>query len=298
MSNKTLTLEESYAYCTRLAKSHYENFPVGCLVPRHLRPHVHAIYAFARHADDFADEGYLRSNSVNTKQPLSPESRLEALENWEQELIHRDQSTNPVFIALNQTIFEYQLPESLFIDLISAFKQDVVQSRYATFNELIDYSSRSANPIGRLVLHLHHQATTEALEASDKICTALQITNFWQDVSIDILKDRIYLPLDELQHYNISERQILTQTAPLPSYKALLQFQVDRAYKLFEEGRPLIKMLPWPLNFEIALTWHGGRRILEKIEAIDYNTLYHRPKLRKIDIPLLLTRALKQILVS
>ncbi len=298
MSNKKPTLEESYAYCTRLAKSHYENFPVGRLVPHHLRPHVHAIYAFARHADDFADEGYLRSDSVNINQPLSPESRLEALENWEQELRYRDQSTNPVFIALNQTILEYQLPESLFIDLIYAFKQDVIQSRYATFDDVIDYSSRSANPIGRLVLHLHHQATPEALAASDKICTALQITNFWQDVSVDILKNRIYLPLDELQRYGISERQILTQSAPLPSYKALLQFQVDRAYQLFNEGLPLIKMLPWPLNFEIALTWHGGRRILEKIEAIDYNTLNYRPKLRKTDIPLLLTRALRQILIS
>jgi squalene synthase HpnC len=292
------SLEESYAYCTRLATSHYENFPVGRLVPHHLRRHVHAIYAFARHADDFADEGYLHSNSVNTQQPLSVESRLEALENWQQELIHRDQSTHPVFIALNQTILEYQLPESLFTDLLSAFKQDVVQSRYSTFDEVIDYSSRSANPIGRLVLHLHRQASAEALAASDKICTALQITNFWQDVSIDILKDRIYLPLDDLSRFDISERQILTQTAPLPSYKALLHFQVDRAHRWFQEGLPLIQMLPWPLNFEIALTWHGGKRILEKIEAIDYNTLNYRPKLRKTDIPLLLIRALRQIFIS
>jgi phytoene synthase len=258
---------------------------------------VHAIYAFARHADDFADEGYSGNNSVNLKQPISPQSRLDALQNWEFEFIHRDQSSNPVFIALNHTIREYQLPDFLFIDLISAFKQDVVQSRYTTFNEVLDYSSRSANPIGRLVLHLHQQATPEALAASDKICTALQITNFWQDVSVDILKNRIYIPLDELSRYNVTESQILTQTAPLHSYQALIQFQVERTYTLFNEGLPLIKMLPWPLNFEIALTWHGGRRILQKIQAIDYNTLHYRPKLTKFDIPLLLTRSLRQILI-
>ncbi|MCS7063321.1 MAG: squalene synthase HpnC [Methylacidiphilales bacterium] len=295
MPSLTADLDSAYAYCTELALKHYENFPVGRLVPKSIRKHVHAIYAFARHADDMADEGYPNSFSTNFNQPTTPSARLEALDNWERELMNMDHSSHPVFIALRHTIKEFDLPITLFTDLLSAFKQDVVKNRYANFDEVLDYSARSANPIGRLVLYLHRQATPQNLEASDKICTALQITNFWQDVSVDILKDRLYLPLDELARFGISERQILTQTAPLPAYKALIQFQVTRTEQWFQEGFCLISRLPWPLNFEIALTWHGGRRILDKIIACDYNTLFHRPRLKAFDIPLLLFRALKSL---
>jgi squalene synthase HpnC len=203
-----MTVSEAYAYCTRLTRAHYENFPVGLLVPRHLGPHVHAIYAFARYADDLADEGYAEDfdfgNGVRTR--LNPEDRLHALNRWQEQLTNPHfPDPHPIFIALHATMAEYALPLSLFTDLLSAFRQDITKLRYEDYATLLDYCRRSANPIGRLVLHLHRQTKPEQLSASDSICTALQLANFWQDISVDRRKNRSYLPQDELASHGLTE---------------------------------------------------------------------------------------------
>ncbi len=184
-----MTETEAYAYCTDLARRHYENFPVGRLVPKQLAPHVHAVYAFARHADDLADEGYAEGFDFRDKelrgtvyQPTQQE-RLNALHHWEVELTGPEMpGLHPILVATRATIRALDLPVSLFTDLLSAFRQDVVKTRYKDHAEVLDYCRRSANPVGRLVLLLHGHREEEKMAASDAICTALQLANFWQDV--------------------------------------------------------------------------------------------------------------------
>ncbi|MDE1170717.1 MAG: squalene synthase HpnC [Verrucomicrobium sp.] len=290
-----MTADQAYAHCTALARSHYENFPVGRLVPKRLAPHVHAVYAFARHADDLADEGYAADHDFadgKAARRLNPEERLEALDQWERDLLRPgEEGLHPILLATRRTIQTLDLPTSLFTDLLSAFKQDVVKRRYATHAEILDYCRRSANPVGRLVLLLHGHRAPEQLEASDAICTALQLANFWQDVSVDLLKDRIYLPEEDRQAHGVSEEDLFAKRCT-PGYRALLRFQVERTHALFRLGRGLAATLPRPLRWEIELTWLGGSRILEKIETLDYDTLHTRPKLTKGDVPLLLGRLL------
>ncbi len=289
-----MTQNEAYAYCTELARRHYENFPVGRLVGAKLAPHVHAVYAFARHADDLADEGYaegfdfrdktLGEAGLATYQPTQQE-RLAALQHWEDELTGPDlPGIHPILIATRATIRELDLPVTLFTDLLSAFKQDVVKTRYANHAEILDYCRRSANPVGRLVLLLHGHREPEKMAASDAICTALQLANFWQDVSVDLLKDRIYLPADDRAAHGVTEDDLKARRYG-PAYRALLKQQADRACALFAQGRNLSRALPWPLSWEIRMTWLGGRRILDKIVALDYDTLHTRPKLTKWDVP-------------
>jgi len=291
-----MTLNEAYAHCTRLARSHYENFPVGLLVPARLARHVHAVYAFARHTDDLADEGYASAHDfgeggMKSYQP-TPEERLAALQKWEDDLLRPPaEGDSPILIAVRNTIQELDLPVGLFTDLLSAFKQDVVKTRYANYAEILDYCRRSANPIGRLVLLLHGHRDPEQLRQSDAICTALQLANFWQDVSVDLLKDRIYLPQEDRAAHGVTEEDLKAKRLT-PGYRALLQSLVERARTLFAEGKPLSHSLPLPLNWEIRLTWHGGSRILDKIAALDYDTLHTRPKLTKLDAPLLVGKTL------
>ncbi|MEZ5405792.1 MAG: squalene synthase HpnC [Verrucomicrobiia bacterium] len=279
-----MTLDEAYLQCSRQAQNHYENFPVGSrLLPQPQRKYIHAVYAFARTADDFADE---------TVQTLTVPERIALLERWENhlDLALEGKNQEPIFIALREAIEKCQLPVQLFRDLVSAFKQDVVKTRYANFDEVLDYCRRSANPVGRLVLHVFNYRDEKLHQLSDKICTGLQLANFWQDVSVDLLKDRIYLPQNDMATFQIDETQ-LKNNADTPQFRNLLKFQVDRTWQIFNEGKSLPEHLNRGLRFEIRLTWLGGTEILRKIEKINYNTYLQRPTLSKWDMLRLLPKA-------
>ena len=291
---KTPDIAEAYAECTRLAREHYENFPVGRLVPRRMRPHVHAVYAFARHADDLADEGYAGSSATRGGQDaMTPGERLAALDDWERQLLSPPGTPGLhfIFVALHETIRELNLPMSLFTDLLSAFKQDVVKRRYADFDEVLDYCRRSANPIGRLVLLLHSVREEALHRLSDHICTGLQLANFWQDVAVDLEKDRIYLPEVDRARFNVTEADLFQKKAT-PGYRDLLRFQVERTQEIFNAGEPLTRQLHGLLRVEIRLTWLGGVEILHKIRRQNFDTLTCRPKIGKMDMAALFCRAL------
>ena len=287
-------IAEAYAACTKLAREHYENFPVGRLVPKEMQPHVHAVYAFARTADDLADEGYAGSKKAEgVRDVMSPEERLAALEDWERQLLSAPGTPglNLIFVALHETIRELNLPLSLFTDLLSAFKQDVVKRRYANFAEVLDYCRRSANPVGRLVLLLHGKRDEELHVLADHICTGLQLANFWQDVGVDLEKDRMYLPQDSRENFGVTEEQLFARRED-DNYRKLLAFEVGRAQEIFNRGEPLTKKLHGLLRLEIRLTWLGGTTILRKIEAINYGTLNQRPTVGKSDMVRLFLKAL------
>ncbi|MFM8654931.1 MAG: squalene/phytoene synthase family protein, partial [Verrucomicrobiota bacterium] len=206
---------DPYEACTKLAREHYENFPVGRLVPKKIRPHVHAVYAFARVADDLADEGYAdpRLRDANSSAPTEAE-RLTVFrayrQAWQNALADQPYDTQYewIFTPLLRTKAEFNLPDSLFLDLLSAFEQDIVKRRYEDFPSVLDYCRRSANPIGRLVLLLHGHREDELAKLSDHICTALQLANFWQDVSVDLGKDRIYIPQVDLRRFDVPEADL------------------------------------------------------------------------------------------
>lgn len=282
-----ISLAEAYAYCQRMAESHYENFPVGSLlIPKPLRKHVYSIYAFARTADDFADEGY-ESGEVTGAE------RLAALDDWQQKLerCFAGQADHPIFIALAATVKELNLPIKLFSELLSAFKQDVVKRRYANFDEVLDYCTRSANPVGRLILLLFDYRDERLHRLSDHICTALQLANFWQDVSVDIAKDRIYLPQDEMASFGVTVKD-LRESRFSPQFAELLEFQVERTWQLFNQGRELPELVSGRLKYELRLTWFGGTSILKQIEALGFDTLNQRPANSTFDKLRLLARTL------
>jgi phytoene synthase len=274
-----------------MAVDHYENFPVASvLLPAPLREPVAAIYGFARSADDFADEG-----------DRSPQQRRELLAGYQAELdaIDRGEPTqHPVFLRLRPVIERFGLSLQLFRDLLDAFLQDVDQDRYRDFAELMDYCRRSADPVGRLLLHLFGHATEANLSRSDAICSALQLINHWQDVGIDAAKGangRIYLPQDEMASFGVGDSDVLRRSVGNPpgaEFKALLRFQVDRARALMLSGAPLGWNLPGRMGLEIRAIVAGGLRILDKIEAVDYDVFSRRPKLETFDWPLILWRSL------
>ena len=268
-----------------------ENFPVASiLLPARLRPAVAAIYVFARTADDFADEGNLPATE-----------RLRLLDNYRHELdrIERNEpSVHPVFHRLRPHIEEHRLPLALFRDLLDAFAQDVAKTRYASFDELMDYCRRSANPVGRLLLYLFDAATPDNLRRSDAICSALQLINHWQDVGIDAAKPvpRIYLPQDDMTRCKVSAEAVLRR-ATSADFRELMKFQVERARALMRSGARLGRDLPGPhcyrIGLEIRVIVAGGLRILDKIEAVDYDVFNRRPVLGALDWPRILTRALR-----
>ena len=274
-----------------MAVDHYENFPVASiLLPPALREPVAAIYWFARNADDFADEG-----------DLPPEERRALLAEYQAELdtIERDEPTrHPVFLRLRPVIERYQLPLQLFRDLLDAFMQDVDKDRYRDFAELIDYCRRSADPVGRLLLHLFGAATAQNLARSDAICSALQLINHWQDVGIDAAKGdrgRLYLPQDDMARFGVCADDILRRAVGSPAsadFRSLLRFQVDRARALMLSGAPLGWDLPGRIGLEIRAITAGGLRVLDKIEAVDYDVFNRRPKLEAFDWPLILWHSL------
>lgn len=265
---------------------HYENFPVASiLLPRHLRRPVELIYAFARQADDFADEG-----------ELTDEERLRLLEGFRAELRRIESgasSPNPLFNDLAIIIGEDGLPISAFYDLLDAFSQDVVKKRYADFGEVMEYCRRSANPVGRLLLHLYGQTTPQNLEYSDKICASLQIINFLQDIEIDFQKNRIYMPQDEMAGFGIVEDAIARKDSS-GSWQAFIQFQIDRVRAMLESGAPLGRVLKGRVGLEMRMIVAGGLRILEKIQREDGDIFKHRPVLRPADWGVMFYRSVVQ----
>ena len=265
---------------------HYENFPVASfLCPPALRPAIKAIYWFARTADDLADEG-----------DAAPTARLADLAAYRGDLaacIDGEPTSDrwrAVFKPLQAVITQFSLPTVLLTDLLSAFEQDVTKTRYATQAELLDYCRRSANPVGRLLLHLYRVNDAQALAQSDCICTALQLINFWQDLSIDIPRGRIYLPADGFAQHGVGEAQLLNLDVN-PATKALISANVVWAQTLMQRGAPLVKKVPGRAGFELRLVVQGGLRIAEKIEQLDFATLRQRPKLNAWDAVVMLQRA-------
>lgn len=271
------SLDRGYDYCEQLARSHYENFPVGSgLIPKRLRKHFYSIYAFARIADDFADEGY--------GQGYSESDRLEALGEWRRMLREAlaGRARHPVFVALAQTASEFDLPSSLFEDLLSAFAQDVTVRRYQSFAQLLDYCARSANPIGRLVLMLFGYRDHQRHDWSDQICTALQLTNHWQDVAIDLDKDRIYLPQDDLLRFGLTV-EMLTSREATSDFKRLMAFEIERARSMFSQGKPLCVSVSGRLGLELRSVWLGGMCILDRVAQNEYDVFARRPVIRSSD---------------
>jgi len=254
---------------------HYENFPVASiLMPRRLRKPVAAIYHFARAADDIADEG-----------DLSNEERLQQLDDFRDELDHiaaNETPLLPLFKRLAAEIGEHNLPMQPFHDLLDAFSQDVRKKYYANYDELLDYCRRSANPVGNLLLHLYEEATPVNIAYSDAICSSLQLINFWQDIAKDYAIGRIYLPQDDMARFGINAEQIGTGIAN-EAWRGLIKFQVDRARALMLQGAPLGSVLSGRIGLEMRMIIAGGLRILDKLEAADYDMFRRRPVLRPFD---------------
>ncbi len=258
-----------------MSVDHYENFPVASiLLPKRLRRPVEVIYHFARQADDFADEGN-----------ISDAERLAKLDGFRAELNRIARGETPqlaLFHDVAEIVATYDLPLQLLHDLLDAFSQDVVKKRYADFDEVLDYCRRSANPVGRLLLHLYDAATPVNLAYSDSICTALQIINFWQDVAKDYAIGRIYLPQDEMVRFGVSEAHIAEGRVD-DTWRALMQFQIQRARDMMKHGAPLGTILTGRIGLEMRLIIAGGNRILDKLENAQYDMFRKRPVLRPVD---------------
>jgi squalene synthase HpnC len=267
-----------------VAVGHYENFPVASrLVPARLRPAVVAIYRYARAADDLADEG-----------DAAPADRLAALAGFRAQvdaIAAGVTPADPMFAALAATIREHGLPLAPFYDLLSAFSQDVTTKRYATEDDLLDYCRRSANPVGRLLLALYRADSVANVAASDCICTALQLTNFWQDVAIDSAMGRVYLPQEHLARFGLDDGAITAAVADA-RWQALMAFETARTRERFERGRPLVRALPWRLGLELAAVIAGGRRILARIDGVHGDVFRRRPNLNLADWARIGVRAL------
>ncbi|MEK6212042.1 MAG: squalene synthase HpnC [Pseudomonadota bacterium] len=267
-----------------MAVNHYENFPVASvLLPERLRRPVELIYLFARQADDCADEG-----------DLPPEQRLHKLAEFSSELdrIERGEPPRlPLFADLALVISAHRLPVGLFRDLLSAFTQDVTKSRYADFGEVMDYCRRSANPVGRLLLHLYQATEARNLTCSDAICSSLQLINFLQDVEIDFRKNRIYLPQDEMAEYGVTEAQIADR-ANGTAWQAMMMYQIERARSILLTGAPLARRLPGRVGLELRMIVMGGSRILDKLRASRGDVFRHRPVLQPHDWFTMLFRSL------
>lgn len=268
------TINIAYQKAIDFTKSHYENFPVISLfIPGELKKHIAIVYQFARQADDLADEG-----NANESERLA---NLQKYQNQLDDCLHGIYA-NDFWMALHKSILFFNLTQKNFYDLLSAFKQDVTIKRYESFDQLLNYCRRSANPVGRIILEIFGVYNETALNYSDAICTALQLTNFYQDVSIDILKRRIYIPVDEMKSYGVDEN-VFELKKNNTNFKMLLMHQVERASGLFLEGWKLIPFLPNNLKKQIIMTILGGEEILKKIKIIEYNVLEVRPELRKFD---------------
>jgi len=267
-----VSIEDAFAYCEARTKAHYENFPVGLFVPRARRPYVYALYAFARTADDFADE------------PIYEGLRKEKLADWERLLdaACRGEAEGPIFVALAETVRRFAIPKQLLLDLLSAFRQDTEKDRYESWDELLDYCRRSADPVGRLVLLIFGYEDAELAPLSDAICSGLQLANHWQDVAVDLRKGRIYVPRALMVEHGVPEWD-LNAGRVTDGFKALMADLVGCARELFARGRPLCDRVGRDLRFEMRLTWLGGTGILDRIEAAGYDVFRRRPSYRFLD---------------
>jgi len=268
-------VEQAYAHCQQMVRSHYENFPVASFIlPKHLRRPISVIYAFARNADDFADEG-----------DWDADTRLNKLKEYDINLdkIAADQDVDdPVFIALADVIKQHALPLPLFHDLLTAFRLDVTKNRYKDIHDVWDYCRYSANPVGRLLLHLTKEDTVENLERSDAICSALQLINFLQDIEQDFVEnDRIYLPQDDMLHFLVTEDQISKKISN-ENMKNLIQQQISYAREKMLFGKPLGNIVRGRFGFQLRIMINGGLRILELLENQQSNC-FSRPRLGKRD---------------
>ena len=283
MSDPHLQLERAYAACGQVARKHYENFPVASwFLPARIRHHVTAVYAFARHADDIADEG-----------EDDPARRLERLDEWLGRLraamaydptgdMSDEDEAQLVFRALGATIRQCDLPVGLFEDLLSAFRQDVTVHRYRRWGDLLDYCRRSANPVGRLVLRIAGYRDDRLDAASDRVCSALQLTNFLQDLDVDWRRGRLYVPAEVYTQFGATEKE-LTAPGLSDAWKAVVGEMVGRTRRIFDEGRSVCDAVGGRLGFELRLTWLGGRRILDRLERSGYDPRARRPVLKLSD---------------
>jgi squalene synthase HpnC len=275
------TLKEAQAWCRRLAETHYENFHVATwFLPKALRPHFHAIYAYCRVSDDLGDE------------VGSTAEALALLELWGEELdaCYAGKARHPVFVALAETIRECSIPKEPFADLLTAFRQDQTVTRYATMEDVLKYCRYSANPVGRLVLYACGEADDEKFRLSDATCSALQLANFWQDVREDWARGRVYLPQKDMEFFHVSDT-IIAEGIPTPEFRALMHCEVNYARDLFEQGLPLIGMVNRDLALDLDLFSRGGLEILRAIEQRDYDVLSARPAISKTTKAALALRA-------
>ncbi len=288
-SKSSLTL--AYRYCESMAKSHYENFPVGSLlVPKAQRPYVWSVYAFARSADDFADEDYpLRTHfptlgAWKDKILEQEKSRLEKLNEWENLLLEciEGKASHPIFIALGNTIQHLKLPLQLFLDLITAFKMDVTKRRYETWEEVLYYCKHSANPVGRLILRIFGYEDSQLDEMSDAICSGLQLANFWQDIALDREKDRIYIPLEMGRKHSLNFETFFSENS-LFDWNPLLQELGELTLRLFIQGKGLPLQVKGRLSWELKCTWLGGMNILKQACFNDRRQGLERPRIRSWD---------------
>lgn len=275
------SLEEARAYCERLAKSHYENFSVATwFLPKRLRQHFYNVYAYCRISDDLGDE------------VGDPQQSLELLEQWEAELnaCYAGSPKHPVFVALAETVKQCSIPKHEFSDLLIAFRQDQTVTRFETFNDVLAYCRYSANPVGHLVLYLCGYRDVERQRLSDYTCTALQLANFWQDVSVDYGKSRIYLPLEDLRRFGVTGDEIAERRAT-PQFVAMMKFEVERARDWFARGLPLVKMVDRELAIDLELFSRGGQEILNAIERQGFDVLRAHPQISKSRKLMLVLRA-------
>jgi squalene synthase HpnC len=309
-SETVSSVTDAYAACERIARQHYENFPVASrLLPAPMRPHIAAIYAFARAADDFADEG-----------TLAPEERLALLDDWGNRLrasagaIPESRLAPPksnrgsdvreavairgageggspqsdaIFVALGETLRAHALPVSLFEDLLRAFRQDVTTTRYDTWADVMAYCRNSANPVGRLVLRVAGRVDPRLDRASDAVCTALQLTNFWQDIERDWQKGRLYVPREVCERFGAREHDLDARILT-PAWRNVLSDVAARTRALFDEGRDVCDGVDGRLRYELRFTWLGGRRILDRLEQAEFDVFTSRPALAAPDVPGLL----------
>jgi len=275
------SLQDAYAYCERLARSHYENFSVATwFLPKSLRQHFYNVYSYCRISDDLGDETGDTSAS------------LQLLDEWEQELeaCYQGSPRHPVFVALAATVRQFNIPKQTFADLLTAFRQDQRVTRYQTFDDLLRYCRYSANPVGHLVLYLGGYRDDERQSLSDFTCTALQLANFWQDVSPDYEKGRIYLPLEDLRNHGVGESDIAHKNNSA-QFIEMMRFEVQRAREWFERGLPLVDQVSRDLAIDIELFSRGGQEILNAIERQNYAVLGNRPAISKARKLALVARA-------
>lgn len=267
----------------KLAQQHYENFPVGSFfIPKRYRRPIHLIYAFSRVADDIADEGN-----------MLPETRIASLDAWERSLERalNGETEDDFFAELAAVVREFELSPQLLKDLLIAFRKDSSNPRYGTFDELLEYCRYSANPIGRLLLQIFKCSNETTEKYSDSICTALQLANFWQDISVDTGKDRFYIPRSELTTFGLSESDVTSSTGQ-DAFRDMMKHLVERTETLLIEGKPLLDVTPKDLRFEMRLIWYGGLTILRKIKAVNYDTRSYRPALSLADKTAIFFKAL------